>query len=394
MTQLRGLLAQNADLNERVRRAAARTTALNERFLRRFSAELHDGPARSWRWRCCGSTTSSRACPAMTPTWTFVQHSLQRALAEVRATSTGLLLPQLSDLSLAETLAHAVREHERRTGSRVATALGALPEQAPLPVKIAAYRLTQEALTNAWRHAHGAGQRLQASADADELAADHQRHGARACAPRRPTLASIWACWACVSASRAWAATSRSRARRGVARASTRACRSAPPRNTRQGVSMNNGAGVNSLNVAVVDDHPLFREGVAHTLGAQPDIEVVGRGRVGRRRCPHRGSMLPDVLLLDVSMPGGGITLCVQSPRVSGREDRHADRFRGRGRRHRGAASGRASLCAEGRRGPGVGRILRDVAAGEVYVTPPGRQSALRDDGGGRQPAPAVRWTS
>jgi signal transduction histidine kinase len=45
VTRLTDLLAQNAELHERVRRAATRTTALNERFLRRISAELHDGPA-------------------------------------------------------------------------------------------------------------------------------------------------------------------------------------------------------------------------------------------------------------------------------------------------------------------------------------------------------------
>ena len=45
VTQLTELLRQNRELGERVRGAAARTAALNERFLRRFSAELHDGPA-------------------------------------------------------------------------------------------------------------------------------------------------------------------------------------------------------------------------------------------------------------------------------------------------------------------------------------------------------------
>ncbi len=45
VVRLTDLLAQNAELHARVRRAAARTTALNERILRRISAELHDGPA-------------------------------------------------------------------------------------------------------------------------------------------------------------------------------------------------------------------------------------------------------------------------------------------------------------------------------------------------------------
>ena len=44
VVQLTELLEQNKALHDRVRRAAARTTALNERILRRISAELHDGP--------------------------------------------------------------------------------------------------------------------------------------------------------------------------------------------------------------------------------------------------------------------------------------------------------------------------------------------------------------
>ena len=45
VTQLQDVIQQNQDLHERVRGAAARTAALNERVLRRLSAELHDGPA-------------------------------------------------------------------------------------------------------------------------------------------------------------------------------------------------------------------------------------------------------------------------------------------------------------------------------------------------------------
>jgi signal transduction histidine kinase len=167
VTQLRGLLVQNADLNDRVRRAAARTTALNERFLRRFSAELHDGPAQELSLALLRLDHVIARSDGHDADLAIVQHSLQRALSEVRATSTGLLLPELSELSLSESLARVVREHERRTGSRVAIELGPLPEQAPLPVKIAAFRLTQEALNNAWRHAAGAGQRLAASVNGD-----------------------------------------------------------------------------------------------------------------------------------------------------------------------------------------------------------------------------------
>jgi signal transduction histidine kinase len=53
-----------------------------------------------------------------------------------------------------------VRAHERRTATKVAITVGDLPEQAALPVKITLYRVIQEALSNAYRHAGGVDQRI------------------------------------------------------------------------------------------------------------------------------------------------------------------------------------------------------------------------------------------
>ena len=61
------------------------------------------------------------------------------------------------------------------------------------------------------------------------------------------------------------------------------------------------------IQVAVVDDHPLFREGVANTLAASPNIEVVGQGESAEDAVRLAGDLLPDILLLDISMKGGGI---------------------------------------------------------------------------------------
>ena len=135
VAQLTELLAQNVELHERVRRAATRTTALNERFLRRISAELHDGPAQELGLALlrldhvgqpseAGSDASGQ--PREEPL-EVVQSSLRRALQELRAISAGLGVPQLAKLSLPETVARVVRAHERRTGTKVATTLGALP---------------------------------------------------------------------------------------------------------------------------------------------------------------------------------------------------------------------------------------------------------------------------
>lgn len=65
---------------------------------------------------------------------------------------------------------------------------------------------------------------------------------------------------------------------------------------------------MDSKRVIVVDDHPLFLKGVIQTLEAENDICVVGKGSNASDALSLAVDNLPDVILLDVSMPGGGIT--------------------------------------------------------------------------------------
>lgn len=155
---LSDLLVQNERLHDRVRTAAARTTALNERFLRRVAAELHDGPAQeiSLALLRLDRLHDRAPDPESGAELTRLDDGLRRALQEVRATSSGLLLPHLADLSPAATVEHAVHGHRKRTGVTPEVVLSDLPADAPLPTKIALYRIVQEALTNAARHAPGA----------------------------------------------------------------------------------------------------------------------------------------------------------------------------------------------------------------------------------------------
>ncbi|MEA2641034.1 MAG: hypothetical protein QOF51_2428 [Chloroflexota bacterium] len=174
VTQLTALLAQNAELHDRVQRAARRTTELNEQFLRRISAELHDGPAQDLALALLrldslavppeGPGAGAAAGPNAAAERERIQSSLDRALQEIRAISSGLRLPELAELTLEETLARVARMHERRTDSTVQLDLRDLPDSVPLPVKITAYRLVQEALSNAYRHGGGRGQRVCATA--------------------------------------------------------------------------------------------------------------------------------------------------------------------------------------------------------------------------------------
>lgn len=62
-----------------------------------------------------------------------------------------------------------------------------------------------------------------------------------------------------------------------------------------------------SLRVVLVDDHPLFREGVAYILGSEPDITVVGQGAGAADAVVLARELQPDLMLLDLDMPGGGL---------------------------------------------------------------------------------------
>lgn len=183
ISRLTELLAQNRELHDRVRRAAGSVATLNERFLRRIGSELHDGPSQDLGLvllkldALIGRWEQSQAAAGFVEELTSIQSSLQNAHKEIRAISSGLSLPQLAALSLPETVIRAVRAHERRTGSRVKLDVAPLPEQAALHVKITVYRVLQESLNNAYRHAGGANQQIHVFMDGDLLALEVSDEG-------------------------------------------------------------------------------------------------------------------------------------------------------------------------------------------------------------------------
>jgi DNA-binding NarL/FixJ family response regulator len=61
---------------------------------------------------------------------------------------------------------------------------------------------------------------------------------------------------------------------------------------------------VDSIRLLVADDHPMLREGLVAVLGTQPDFEVVGEAADGEEVVRLAGSLDPDVILLDLEMPG------------------------------------------------------------------------------------------
>ncbi len=54
----------------------------------------------------------------------------------------------------------------------------------------------------------------------------------------------------------------------------------------------------------LVDDHVVMRQGLSHLLGMEPDIEVVGEASDGRTAVEMAGRLRPDVVMMDINMPG------------------------------------------------------------------------------------------
>ena len=56
--------------------------------------------------------------------------------------------------------------------------------------------------------------------------------------------------------------------------------------------------------VVLADDHPLIREGLANVVNSQPDMHAVGQAADGGEALSLARKLAPDVVLLDISMPG------------------------------------------------------------------------------------------
>ncbi|WP_189402171.1 response regulator [Arenicella chitinivorans] len=125
------------------------------------------------------------------------------------------------------------------------------------------------------------------------------------------------------------------------------------------------------IRIVVVDDHPLFREGVVTTLAESGYFDVVAQAGSKEEAIIQAEKHIPDLMLLDVSMPGGGIEtaseIAVRVPVIkiimlTVSEQEHdvqaALKAQARGYILKGVAS--EELIS----------ILRDIHNGDSYISP------------------------
>ncbi len=166
ISELGRLVEQNRQLRQRVEHASARTAEMNERYLRRISADLHDGPAQllSLGALRLDSVVEVENRDERRRLSEGVRSSLDQAMADIRSICRGLALPEIASQAPETVVRKAVSEHQSRTGDAVEVDIAGL-ETAELDHsrKICVFRFLQEALSNASRHGEGKDIRVEAT---------------------------------------------------------------------------------------------------------------------------------------------------------------------------------------------------------------------------------------
>jgi signal transduction histidine kinase len=170
VAELSDLLSQNKALHARAQRASRRATALNESYLRRLGADLHDGPAQLVAYAALRVDSRLLTDPATPPTAreaevTTIKARLDEAMDEIRSICSGLVLPQIETAELPDVLQRAVNAHRQRTGVAVALSVSSGSRPLSPSAKICIYRFVQEALNNGFRHGGGVDQSVRQSFD-------------------------------------------------------------------------------------------------------------------------------------------------------------------------------------------------------------------------------------
>jgi signal transduction histidine kinase len=170
LSQQAELINRNSELQKNVDEAHRESIKHTEQFLQRIGADLHDGPAQNLSFALLQleelsedkPTAEKIASSTLVNLSRSLREPIQVALKDIRDMSAGFALPDIECLDPRDVILRAVRAHEARTDSHVEVDLDRFVNRLTYADKICIYRVVQEGLNNAFHHAGGLGQRVEA----------------------------------------------------------------------------------------------------------------------------------------------------------------------------------------------------------------------------------------
>jgi two-component system, NarL family, nitrate/nitrite response regulator NarL len=125
------------------------------------------------------------------------------------------------------------------------------------------------------------------------------------------------------------------------------------------------------ISIAIIDDHPLYRDGVVQTLKRTDLFDVVAEGGSKDEALRIAQDHLPDVMLLDVNIPGNGVEAAAEIGRLCPvvkivfltASDADSNVFGG-------LQAGGRGYVLKGISGPELANMLTAVHRGETIITP------------------------
>ncbi len=368
------LLAANEELERRagqLRFLAGELTATEHRERRRLSRTLHDGLQQlllSAKIRLSGLGASGGA-KDVAPALEEIESILDESVRVSRSLSTELSPPILLEGGLAEGLEWLARWMREKQRFGVELAIEERPELDE-EMKVFLYESVRELLLNAFKHAKVAGARvrvcrrperglLRVVVSDEGLGFDPKRLKPARDAGEGFGLFSI-------------------RERIGLV-GGTLEIESAPAGGSRftltvplppgpaaqgpdqeqpsrgdagKGEDGSSAGGREAVRVLIADDHALFREGLDRMLRKKPGIEVAGHAADGGQAIDLAAKLKPDVILMDIGMPGVNGIEATRAIHRAHPEIRiiglsmHEDRERAQAMREAGASDYKTKGCA------------------------------------------------
>ncbi len=358
----RGISKQNADLRRRAVTASARATSKIEKTLRQLGSDLHDGPAQYLSLAALRMDSVIPDSDSGRDAANEIRHSLNVAMSEIRILSQGLALPDLDAQKIDMVIRQATESHRRRTHSNISlTIKGDLAPELGYAQKLCVFRFLQEALSNASRHAPDAAISVSCKIRSKEITVSVHDNGPGF----DPTEALNFhaeggegADWPQRQSREHWRQPANkqqypTRHNPGIVPAAARGMVRVKAR------------------IVIADDHPIFRDGLALSLEETSEFDVVGMGASAQEAVDLVMQHSPDLVLLDLSMPGGGIAAVSKiaamdnPPRiamltVSEDDNDVADAL----------SAGAIGYVLKGVSASELRRILSQIATGQTHVTP------------------------